>query len=164
VTTPQQTIPWTTRRIDNLIKAEYKMILGLLMLIRKCLHSLYLQRPKLKIRWIKHVGPSIVIRYKDKNIGLVFCHRQEERCLKILGHTSFLCARCTGILMGFFLFIVLYHFSLLIPPRIAVILVTPLVIDGVSQYLNLRVSNNVMRLGTGIIFAPAFFSLLAGLL
>ena len=160
----QQSLRCTTRRINKFIKARQKMSSMLLMSMKKRLHCNSLQRPRLEIGWSSHVGPTIVMRYKDKSIGLVFCHRRKERCLKIFGHTSFLCARCTGILTGFFWFIVLYHFGLLIPPPIALILVTPLVIDGVSQYLNLRVSNNVMRLGTGIIFAPAFFSLLAGLL
>ena len=120
--------------------------------------------PRLKFEWDSRVGPLFVIRYKKKAIGFAFCHRQKDRCLNVFGHTSFLCARCTGIVIGFILFVLVSCFNLSVPSIAAFGLMLPLIIDGISQLFNLRTSNNIIRLVTGILFTPGLLSLMVVML
>lgn len=79
------------------------------------------------------------------------CHRKPERCLHIKGKPMPLCARCTGILAGY---LFLPIFSLLgwrIPLWIGIISQIPLLIDGYTQLRKWRMSNNALRLATGLI-------------
>ena len=63
-----------------------------------------------------------------------------------------LCARCTGILFGQLFsvpFAVLYHD---VSPLVLLILVFPLILDGVVQYVTNYESTNLRRLLTGIMY------------
>ena len=130
------------------------------MVKRKCLNNLKSHLLTLNFKWDSRVGPMLVIRYKKKNVGFAFCHRQKDRCLTIFGYTSFLCARCTGIAIGFLLSVLVSFFNLSFPPIVAFGLMLPLIVDGVSQFFNLRTSNNLIRLATGILFTPGLASLM----
>ena len=124
------------------------------------LRNLNLHLPKPEFRWDTNIGPLLIITYKKRSIGFAFCHRQKDRCLNIFGYTSFLCARCTGILIGFLLFILFSFFNLPPPLFVALGLMVPLIVDGISQFFNLRTSNNLIRLVTGILFTPGLASLM----
>jgi len=84
-------------------------------------------------------------------LDIVPCHRMKSRSLTIKGYTLPLCARCTGILAGYLLFPLLLiaglHFSLLI----GLFLNVPMVIDGWTQKRKYRMSNNILRVTTGIL-------------
>ena len=67
---------------------------------------------KFEFGWDSRMDPVMPIQYKNKKFGLAICHRSEDCCIKLFGHTSFLCARCTGILMGFALVLLFQYLSL----------------------------------------------------
>jgi uncharacterized membrane protein len=83
-------------------------------------------------------------------LNIVPCHRMKSRSITIKGYTLPLCARCTGILAGFlffpFLLIAVIHLSL----WLGLLLNVPMVIDGWTQKRKYRMSNNILRVTTGI--------------
>ncbi|MDR1355385.1 MAG: DUF2085 domain-containing protein [Propionibacteriaceae bacterium] len=83
------------------------------------------------------------------------CHQITERSFSLHGYQFPVCARCTGILLGELLSLLALsaffaggHLNW----YILLALLSPLVIDGVTQHLKLRTSNNILRLATGILF------------
>ncbi len=88
----------------------------------------------------------------------LICHRLPDRTFNILGHYFPVCSRCTGLYLGailFFtyslLFFIVYSQTLIL---LTFIIITPMIIDGLTQYLGFRESNNGLRLITG--FAAGF--------
>jgi len=84
-------------------------------------------------------------------ISFTTCHRIPERSFFFRDKQFPLCARCTGLAVGylfypFFLF-GLFNFSLL--PLI--LLQLPMVIDGVTQLIFTRESTNWLRFVTGLL-------------
>ena len=84
----------------------------------------------------------------------IICHRKPERSFFIKGHQFPVCARCTGFyisLITYFIytyyFFVDYNIYLL---SFAIILLIPTAIDGLTQFLEYRESNNTLRLITGL--------------
>ena len=85
------------------------------------------------------------------NIGArLGCHQRPERSFFYKGYQFPLCARCTGLVIGYLMGILIY-FLKIINWEIAILLCIPLVIDGGSQYLKWRMSNQRLRLITGIL-------------
>jgi len=86
---------------------------------------------------------------------LVFCHRIPERTFKIGKRYFPVCARCTGLYMGmffYFIFSYLFYFDYTILYIIfGVIMVLPTFIDGLTQLISLRESNNKLRFFTGLL-------------
>lgn len=85
------------------------------------------------------------------------CHQRPDRSFFFRGHQFPVCARCTGFLVGTavyciysYLFPVYYTYNLLI---IAILIQLPYIIDGTTQYLGYRESNNNLRFVTGFIGA-----------
>lgn len=94
-----------------------------------------------------------------KSIELIkkfpICHRLPDRTFNIKGHYFPVCARCTGFYIGAFtyftyvyFFYVQYSFYLVL---IASIMLLPALLDGLTQLLKYRTSNNALRLFTGLI-------------
>lgn len=88
------------------------------------------------------------------NIMDLICHRKPERSFFIKGHQFPVCARCTGFYISLALyftytyyFFVNYNILLLIT---AAILLIPSAIDGLTQLLGYRESNNTLRFITGL--------------
>ncbi len=86
--------------------------------------------------------------------GLI-CHRIPERTFNINGHYFPVCSRCTGFYIGAFsYFIYVYFFyvqyttSLII---LAILMIIPSLLDGFTQLVRFRYSNNMLRLLTGLI-------------
>ena len=78
------------------------------------------------------------------------CHQMPERSFFYKGYQFPLCARCTGLFIGYLLGIIvwfIYPFSLVI----SAVLCIPMAVDGSTQYLRLRVSTQCVRLLTGIL-------------
>lgn len=91
------------------------------------------------------------------NLSRCMCHRKPERSFFIRGHQFPVCARCTGLYLGTFLYAI---YAQIIPIHytinhlyIAIILIIPCFIDGFTQFLKLRESNNILRFTTGFIAA-----------
>jgi len=79
---------------------------------------------------------------------VMHCHQLPERSFSPRSRQVPLCARCLGLLVGIFLF-PCYVRDL----RIASALIVAMILDGVTQALNLRLSNNRLRFLTGVGFA-----------
>lgn len=89
------------------------------------------------------------------NVLDLICHRMPERSFFIRGHQFPVCARCTGFYISLvFYFVYTYYFFVDYTPFLiifAVLLLMPVVIDGLTQLFKYRESNNVLRLFTGLI-------------
>ena len=91
----------------------------------------------------------------------ISCHRLSDRSFFIHNRQFHICARCTGLLVGLFLSTIL----LLLPIRDNIALSFPffagiLILDGTTQQLHLRKSNNSLRFFTGITTASTFMPFL----
>ncbi len=94
---------------------------------------------------------KLKIWIKLMNIGSrLGCHQMPERSFFYKGYQFPVCARCTGLIIGYLLGVLIYFLKVL-NWKISIILCIPLVLDGGSQYLNWRISNQVLRLITGIL-------------
>ena len=112
--------------------------------------------PYISFGWNSRVGPCITIHNNEKNYGLCLCHRREDRSFKVHGHVFPVCARCTGIIVGFALAVLLLNIEYRVPSIYSVIFIIPLLMDGFSQSFGWRESNNLLRLLTGIVFGIGF--------
>lgn len=82
---------------------------------------------------------------------LFVCHRLPERSFFYHGRQFPICARCTGILLGYILGIIYGVFFKPLSIGLAILLIVPLVLDGYLQYISWRQSTNFRRLSTGIL-------------
>ncbi|MEQ8168611.1 MAG: DUF2085 domain-containing protein [Candidatus Eremiobacterota bacterium] len=92
------------------------------------------------------------------------CHQKPERCIFLWGHQMAICERCFAIYIfligsGIFLYIFRksfrkYHWKL------AILLLVPVALDGLTQLTGLRESNIYLRLFTGSLSGIAFALLL----
>ena len=76
------------------------------------------------------------------------CHRKPERCLKYKGKPMLICARCFSMLLGYLFIPVL--FLLPFPYWLGFVFQLPMMIDGYTQYKKMRISNNFLRVTTGL--------------
>lgn len=89
----------------------------------------------------------------------VFCHQIPERSFKFKGRQFPVCARCTGILIGYCAF-PLFYFGIIKLSILPIILLNlPIFIDGITQYMGWRESNNKLRLITGFLSSFALSGL-----
>lgn len=96
-----------------------------------------------------------------KKIHLTFCHRKPERSFFWKGKQFPVCARCTGIHIGYltFPFFLLQIFTLNI--WWTLLLIAPTYIDGWAQAFLNRESNNFLRVTTGLMAGVGMMSLVA---
>ncbi len=91
------------------------------------------------------------------------CHQMPERSFFLGSYQFPLCARCTGIMAGRLIAILLLPFFLL-PLKTALlvlpVLMLPLPIDGLVQKYTKYESNNCKRVITGILWGFASISLI----
>lgn len=79
------------------------------------------------------------------------CHCRDDRSFHYKGMKFPVCARCTGILLGWFLCLITYRF-INIPIYVMFLMVVPLIVDGLIQYFTSYESRNIRRLFTGVLF------------
>ena len=115
---------------------------------------------RVNFEWVKRIGPVITINIFNRNMGLCFCHRKEERCFKIHNNTFPICSRCCGLYAGAMLSMILLWFFPIYFPLFCILLLFPLIIDGGAQYLFDRESNNMLRFSTGLLFSFGMVNLL----
>ena len=77
------------------------------------------------------------------------CHQREDRSFHIKGWQFPICSRCTGILVGQLLGIVIYIFQFRIPIYISCIFLFIMFLDWYIQYKKIRESTNIRRFITG---------------
>lgn len=82
---------------------------------------------------------------------LFLCHRLPERSFFIKGRQFPICARCTGILVGYFggLCYILINRNMNLGYEI--LLMIPIAVDGLGQFYGLWMSNNLRRFITGLL-------------
>lgn len=89
------------------------------------------------------------------NILNLFCHRKPERSFFIKGHQFPVCARCTGFYTTIILYtIYAYYVPIVYTPEYILfgfLLCVPTILDGMTQFLEFRESNNILRFLTGIL-------------
>jgi uncharacterized membrane protein len=92
---------------------------------------------------------------------ITFCHRKPERSFFWKGKQFPVCARCTGIHIGYITFpLFMFNvFTLNIWWTLALML--PTYIDGLTQALFKRESNNFLRVTTGLMAGIGGMSLVA---
>ncbi|UHA72081.1 DUF2085 domain-containing protein [Paenibacillus sp. 481] len=88
---------------------------------------------------------------------LIPCHRLRSRSFVIRGRQFPICARCTGIFVGYFLLPLFLMFqpntvSMLNVLLFVFLLSVPMLVDGFTQKWKWRESNNGLRLMTGVLF------------
>ncbi|MBV1754233.1 MAG: DUF2085 domain-containing protein, partial [Methanobacterium sp.] len=85
--------------------------------------------------------------------GNLICHGIPERSFKIKGHMLPVCARCTGLYLGSFSYILLlvtFNWGFSLPVFITgIILIIPTFTDGITQICGVRTSNNTLRFLSG---------------
>jgi uncharacterized membrane protein len=88
----------------------------------------------------------------DKILHYMFlCHRIPERSFFYKGKQLPICARCTGILIGYLFGIIYIIFSKKPHLLFELLLLIPIAIDGLGQLHGYWTSNNTRRLLTGIL-------------
>jgi len=88
---------------------------------------------------------------KISRINFVACHRRPERSFFHKGKQYPVCARCTGIMLGFLFFPLLLFRVLHIGFWPALLLNVPAALDGITQAAGWRLSNNALRFVTGLL-------------
>ena len=94
------------------------------------------------------------------------CHQVAARSLLCFGHPLAVCARCTGIYLGFFLGLGLYPLlrgwqRLSLPAgRVFFFISAPIMLDTAANFLRLWQTSNGVRLATGFVWGtilPFYF-------
>jgi uncharacterized membrane protein len=92
---------------------------------------------------------------KNNSLKFAICHQMPERSFKYKGKQFPLCARCTGIFIGYFTF-PLFQLQIIEPSlSLVIILSIPMFGDSITQSMNYRESNNILRVITGFLFGAA---------
>ena len=82
------------------------------------------------------------------------CHRIPERTFNIQGHYFPVCSRCTGFYiaaLSYFIYVYFYYVQYTTTLIVfAFLLLIPSLLDGLTQLIGLRESNNMLRLLTGL--------------
>ncbi len=83
------------------------------------------------------------------------CHRKPERSFFIKGHQFPVCSRCTGLYISMIVYVV---YAYLMPIHYTlnyiyygILLIIPCFVDGFTQALGKRESNNTLRFITGLL-------------
>ncbi len=89
------------------------------------------------------------------NVLNILCHRKPERSFFIKGHQFPVCARCTGFYISIFFYTIYAYYTPIVYTNeyvlFGLLLCVPAFLDGTTQLLEFRESNNTLRFITGII-------------
>jgi uncharacterized membrane protein len=84
--------------------------------------------------------------------AFLLCHGRSERCLSYSDYEFPLCARCTGIYLGFVTALLIEMINGLPSPNLLplyIVLGLPAAVDGTTQLIHERESTNLIRIVTG---------------
>ncbi len=84
------------------------------------------------------------------NIQFVSCHKKPERSFFWRGKQFPVCARCTGIYLGYLSFPVFNFEIVTLGSLISLLMIIPTLADGLTQAYCNRESNNALRFVTGL--------------
>jgi len=111
---------------------------------------------RVSYEWDEAIGPVVRFHTTQRTIGFCFCHKRKDRCITFFGLDRYLCARCVGIVAGIPVGIVTVLLNIQFNFLLSVGLMIPMALDGLSQAMGYRESNNLLRLITGFIFSLGF--------
>lgn len=80
------------------------------------------------------------------------CHQMPERSFFWKKYQFPVCARCTGMMVGYILAIVLSVLGVFIKYWQCIVLLIPLIFDGCLQYKTKYLSNNFKRFVSGVLY------------
>lgn len=83
------------------------------------------------------------------------CHQMQSRSFSCCGYQFPLCARCTGVLLGQIIGIVLLVLGVHVPWAVIALCIGVMGADWLIQYLEIRESTNLRRLITGTLCGAA---------
>ena len=85
------------------------------------------------------------------------CHQMPERSFFCKGYQLPVCARCTGVIIGYIISLITFK---IISPNLFVIVLCCLImfIDWFIQFIKIKLSNNIRRFVTGIVGGYGVFS------
>lgn len=98
---------------------------------------------------------------RKQTIHLSYCHRKPERSFFWKGKQFPVCARCTGIHIGYLSMPVFLFGLLTFNFWISILMMIPTYLDGTIQAIYNRESNNFIRVSTGIIAGVGSMSLIS---
>ena len=84
------------------------------------------------------------------------CHQLPERSFFYKGYQFPICARCTGIILGYICALLFLILNIHINLFLSIILVIPMILDGTIQLFTSYESNNFKRLLSGFIAGIGF--------
>ncbi|RYY39818.1 MAG: DUF2085 domain-containing protein [Chitinophagaceae bacterium] len=93
-------------------------------------------------------------------LEFVSCHRKPERSFFWKGRQFPVCARCTGLYLGYLSFPLFSLGIWQLGPLIATLMVLPTLIDGLTQAYCNRESFNWLRFSTGLIAGAGMMELM----
>lgn len=88
------------------------------------------------------------------------CHQREDRSFKIKGWQFPVCSRCTGILTGQIIGLIIYLVNLRIPLYLDILFLLIMFLDWFIQYKKIKESTNLRRFLTGNLAGIAQMSIL----
>ena len=103
----------------------------------------------LRLLWVKlmHLGK------------LTGCHQLPERSFHYKDYQFPVCARCCGVLIGETLAIIVIPFGIILSIPVSLTLMLGMFVDWFTQYVEIKQSNNIRRLITGIMGGLGCWSL-----
>ena len=116
---------------------------------------------RFKLRF-KRLYDEILIKLFIDNVLLykfVHCHRRSSRSFFVRNRQFHVCARCTGLIAGY----IISPFLLPVSEyafKVFMVSCTALILDGVTQLMKWRESNNSLRLITGLLTGSTALSFL----
>lgn len=78
------------------------------------------------------------------------CHQMPERSFFIKGYQFPVCARCTGVIISYFLALILFK-KYKVPWQLCIIMAGVMLTDWSLQYFGIKESTNSRRFVTGLI-------------
>ncbi|WP_297424944.1 DUF2085 domain-containing protein [Clostridium sp.] len=88
------------------------------------------------------------------------CHQLHERSFSFKGYQFPVCARCTGIYIGYIISAILLIMKIGISLKVCGLLIVIMSCDGLLQLLKVKKSTNFRRLITGILAGIGFVYML----
>jgi uncharacterized membrane protein len=101
---------------------------------------------------IKGLGPVGFLTIFKRTYAMCICHHMEDRSFHFFGIEKYLCSRCLGILIGFILGLIGRFIDVLPSFGICILLIVPLIVDGMLQAHTSYISTNNRRFVTGLLF------------
>lgn len=90
------------------------------------------------------------------SISKFICHKNPERTFRYKNNYFPICSRCTGFYLGILvsfpiIFFYLEYFQMINLFFLGLVFLIPMFLDGSTQFLEFRKSNNKLRFITGLI-------------